>query len=611
MTIIHVDQGYLKDNYLENDYLSQDVLACFGLQFSVTINEAKQAKGMQFTGQINEEAQANGLQFNGQISTTKAIGAHFLSSIVDFKKPIGVQFQHVFNDKANAQGLQFTGLVISSGFFGLQFSNQITKTNDQGLQFNAIINEAYQSNGVQFNSAINDAKQSKGAQFTAQVNYLKSHGIQFSSQPGNPTPTGTQFNIFNTQPKATGTQFFVTPHFHATGYYLTDSYLSDYYMQPAGDVRVHIPLQFRAVGLINHPSAVQFKNIIAHTEPTGLQFRGVVDKVQSKGVQFNSIKNELKASGIQFSNTINAVTAKGIQFRGVVSKLTAAGMQFTNVTLGGLSAQFRVALYNTNNLRVLLEFPSRGNGTNWTTNSQAVGDFDVTNLNSDIVEEVWRSATGSKTGINLICDTGLNQGAYIDTLAILNHNLTKNASVTVVGSMTPDFATIVQTILVTTETENSFYISPELPLTSARYWKFIIDDATNPNDYLQIGTIIFGSAIIFHGENYANPLRFKRTNYADGVETEGFSYVKNDRGIKRNVDIDFKSINFNGGNYKNMVEIFETARTTLKALWIPTPQYASRYAVFGKLSELPQEEHIDNGQDATYVTLTLNIDESK
>lgn len=607
--IITQETGYLDNQYLENDYLLATARAIFGLQFTSVVN-VEQVKGIQFTSVVNDDL-SKGVQFLNVINKDYPSGMQFNSIINEAKHAKGVQFNGVINEASQAKGLQFTISINNVTVFGLQFSNLITKDIAKGLQFKAIINEAFNTKGIQFNSNINNAYATKGLQYTATVNNLKTYGVQFNSFNGENVGKGTQFFINQTQPESQGLQFSIVPHFHATGYYLTDSYLSDYYLDPQGMVRCHIPLQFRAVGLTYKPSALQFSNTINTLKPQALQFRGVVDNIVSKGMQFNIQKNELKSTGVQFSNTINKLNFNGVQFTGVVNKLTSSGLQFTNVTLGGLSAQFRVALYNNYNLRVLFEFPSRGNGTNWTTNSVAVGDFDINNVNTDTVEQVWRSATGSKTGINLVCDTGLNQGAYIDTLAILNHNLTKNASVTVVGSATPDFATIIETIIITTETENSFYISPELPLTSARYWKFIIDDATNSNSYLQIGTIVFGSAVILHGENYSNPLKIKRTNYADGVQTEGFTYVKNDRSIKKSIDIDFRSLNFNGGNYKNLQEIFTTARTTLKSLWIPAPKYASRYAVFGKLTDLPQEEHIDNAEDATYVTLSLTVDESQ
>ena len=71
-------------------------------------------------------------------------------------------------------------------------------------------------------------------------------------------------------------------------------------------------------------------------------------------------------------------------------------------------------------------FPA-GQGQSWRSNSTAAGDFSPFNLNTDLVEQKWRSAT--LTGINLDCDTERAQGVFMDTLGILEHNLTTSATV--------------------------------------------------------------------------------------------------------------------------------------------------------------------------------------
>ena len=41
------------------------------------------------------------------------------------------------------------------------------------------------------------------------------------------------------------------------------------------------------------------------------------------------------------------------------------------------------------------------------------------------------------------------------------------------------------------------------------------------------------------------------------------------------------------------------------------PNYSSRFSVFGKLVELPSEEHTDNGNGADYVSFSIEVDEAK
>lgn len=272
-----------------------------------------------------------------------------------------------------------------------------------------------------------------------------------------------------------------------------------------------------------------------------------------------------------------------------------------------VNTQVRKALYNTTNLRILWEFPSRGDGTNWTSNSTAAGDYSPNNVNSDIVEQIWKS-DGDVAGVYLICDAGAP--VFVDTLAILNHNFTTSASILFQGSNDPGFSTIGTQITIQSTRDNIYYIAPSLPTLSYRYWKISIDDATNADGFLFAGTIIFGSATIFQGECFVDQVIRSTTHFSDKISTEGFTNVANDRAIKNATSLEFRSIRFNRGNYNNLREIFEEMRTSLKALWIPTPQYPSRFAVFGKLTEIPQETHNVKGEDLDFVNFQINVDES-
>jgi hypothetical protein len=314
----------------------------------------------------------------------------------------------------------------------------------------------------------------------------------------------------------------------------------------------------------------------------------------------------------QYKSVIEKKYSLPLQYKLEIDKKHAVGIQFQGLTGSILSLQYRVALYNTTNLRILSEFASRGiSGSNWVASSTASGDFGIDNVNTDIVEQVWRSVGGAISSIQLVCDTGLAQGVFLDTLALLNHNLTTSAEVQLLGSNDPLFSTIGVVINFTMTTRNYIYIAPDLPNIGYRYWKIIINDNTNPNNYLQIGTIIFGESTIFQGECFSNPISYKKTHYSDKIMTEGFTTVNNDRGIKAKINLNFENINFAGGNYNSLVNLFETARTNLKCLWVPTPQYPTRYAVYGKLSDLPDETHTDNGENADYVNFALEIDEAK
>lgn len=269
--------------------------------------------------------------------------------------------------------------------------------------------------------------------------------------------------------------------------------------------------------------------------------------------------------------------------------------------------QVRKALYNVTNLRILWEFPSRGDGTSWTSNSTMAGDYSPDNMNTDIVEQIWKS-NSSTSGINLNCDCG--NPVFVDTLAILNHNMTRSASITFQGADNPGFSPVGFSTDLTAASDNIYYIAPDLPTDSYRYWRIQINDVTNTEGFISIGTIVFGSATIFQGECFVDRVQRSLKHFSDKIETEGFTNVSNDRALKAATGLEFRNLRFNRGNYNNIRQIFEEMRTSLKALWIPTPQYPSRFAVFGKLKDMPTETHNVKGEDLDFVDFTIEVDES-
>lgn len=322
----------------------------------------------------------------------------------------------------------------------------------------------------------------------------------------------------------------------------------------------------------------------------------------------------------------------GQQVTFVIEDDTSIGMQaeFSNVDVTGM--QFLATLYNTTNLRILCEFLSRGNpaaaglnawgndagvGKNWKSNvtTDAGPDKNIENLNTDVVEQTWRAAS-AKSGINLDCDTELAQGVFLDTLAILNHNLTKSATVQLFGSNDAGFGSIgVARVLTLVDEPNIYHIEEDLPNVAFRYWRISIDDATN-SDPVEVGTIIFGASSVFSGECITDQIDLECKDFSDTVNTEGFTNIANSRAQKKIVGIQFKDLAFKAGNYSILKDIFQSQRTTLKCLWIPTPdiddaEFTSRFAVFSKIDRIPREKHNSKGPKNDFSTFGLILDESK
>ena len=527
------------------------------------------------------------------------------------------------------------------GSSGLQFEVALSNQVAGGLQFEAVIADTEKPEGVQFNATnIGYNCVGYGASPYGSTNYgtgdcTGAAALQFTSEPdATPFPGGVQFDAqIADYVNPNGVQFFTTNlGFYCPGYGQVP-YGSEPYSQT--NCLASGAVQFEAVGLTTDPEGFQFESLVEDfLNSQGVQLEAVIeDYLNAQGMQFDALQVDTEQPhGVQFTGQIvDYLNDQGLQFEAHINALGPEGIQFDAIAVTPSGLQFTVNLYNTNRLRVLCEFPSRGDddatgfnawllpageGNNWIANSQASGDFEAFRLNTDIVEEVWRSA-GAVTGVTLDCDTEVAQGVFLDTLAILNHNLTSSAVVTLIGSNSPSFAPIGVSRVLNTRLKNIYHIEEDLPLTSYRYWRIQINDPTNTAGYLEIGTIVFGAAEIFQGECIIDRIMKRRTHFADTVRTEGFTSVKNDRSIKTAITLTFEKLEFNKGNFQTLDAISETARTAQKCLWIPTPSptdpsFNERFAVFAKMTSIPEQQHLVMGpEEGDYIDLVVELDEAE
>jgi hypothetical protein len=479
---------------------------------------------------------------------------------------------------------------IADGFMGAEATFVIATAPAAGMQCKIVIVDRPSSQGQQANFQIDSGLVAYGMQADFTVGSSKASGMQSSFSAENfPTSSGMQIEIeIVDRLSYYGMQFSRSNFAHLNCYgYLEDAYLDDGYL----------------------------RRICAHG---GMQ------------AEFGVI--ETHEMGMQAQFVIDKLSAYGMQAEFVIEKEAAYGMQTEFITIYSLAMQCNIALYNTTNLRFMYEFPSRGlsgaTGTNawgnpagtgqsWKANSTEAGDFGVNNVNTDIVEQVWRSDLTVVTGVNLDCDTERPQGVFLDTLAIMSHNLTSSASINLIGSTMSDFSVIGTLIPLEARSDdpNIYYIAPTLPTTGYRYWRIAIDDASNPDNYLEIGTIVFGASSIFFGECFVDEVDFQLKDFADVVNTEAFTNVKNSRAQKKNLRLEFRSLSYLKSNFRLMRRLFREAKTILKVLWVPTPdpvnqEYTSRFALFAKLTQIPSEGHNNKGGDADYVTFNVELDES-
>ena len=331
------------------------------------------------------------------------------------------------------------------------------------------------------------------------------------------------------------------------------------------------------------------------------------------GFQAQMVIDDEDSSGFQVQMIVDDDDVNGFQAQMVVDDDILIGFQVEQNLQTILGFQVNQALYNATKMRVLCDFDSRGTtGANWTATSQEPGDFSVLNLNNDIEEFFWRSAEGDITSVDLVCDTEISQGVLVDTIAVRNHNLTTSGTIVVQGSNDPSFSSIGFEETLVQRTPHSYYIAPVLPENLFRYWRFRLNDATNPDNFLKIGTIIFGQSRILFRDCQTDEIQKVRRHFSDKIETEGFTNVNNNRSLKDAVRLNFRNMEFSSGDYQTLQDIFEFARTNLKCLWVPDPRSTQieRFTVFAKMRSMPQEQHNNKGIGLDHISFSVDLDES-
>lgn len=365
------------------------------------------------------------------------------------------------------------------------------------------------------------------------------------------------------------------------------------------------PTGFEAGFSIDALKATGFEAMASIDSSSALGFEGLlsIDAVNAVGFEALIAIDALKATGFEALLEIDAQTPQGFE----------ALVLFTKPT--GMSAFIK--LYNIDKLRVLASFDSRGvtNG-NWTVQQggTAPGDYSIDNINNDVWEHVYRS---QDITITIDCDTGPNSDSRPDTFWFGNHNFTSGALITVLGSLEPNFVSPRWSFqFQSVPKEQAYYLVPvdDFPLDNVRYVRFIIDDQGNADGYLQFAHLIFGASEVLVGDCITENISKKYTDYKDALETEGFTSQMNHRALRKRVGFSLQKLDYNKGNYQKLVDnVFLEARTDLKCLWIPYPRYPTRFGVFAKMVEIPEESHELRGaadEDLDFVSFDITLDES-
>lgn len=129
------------------------------------------------------------------------------------------------------------------------------------------------------------------------------------------------------------------------------------------------------------------------------------------------------------------------------------------------------------------------------TGSESVGDMTISNLNKRSLKRKYRTLELSSVVINV----DLGSVRNVNFFALIAHNLTSSATITVQAGST-DAVTDYNTGALSGITGNdagfeqqSFY-KFLMSGQRFRYWRFTISDASNPDNYIQIGRLYLSNA---------------------------------------------------------------------------------------------------------------------
>lgn len=236
--------------------------------------------------------------------------------------------------------------------------------------------------------------------------------------------------------------------------------------------------------------------------------------------------------------------------------------------------------------------------------SQAAGDHDKVNLTTNPLRQTWRSTDVTTQEIVLAAsDTNF----VPDVFAILNHNLSEDAVVTLYASFSTNFAVPALTLSFTWN-EKHMAIVGTLG-TAYPYYKIKIIDPTNECGFIEIGRIIAGLSFTFsNNEDITDDFQLMTEDLASQTRTEGFFRASNERVKVDALSVKFTKLDARAGfdtNYKGLVSMTRFVGTTLPFLTIVDPFDTYFVLHWGQAKMVPGRSYTIN----RYTDFTLSIEE--
>lgn len=237
--------------------------------------------------------------------------------------------------------------------------------------------------------------------------------------------------------------------------------------------------------------------------------------------------------------------------------------------------------------------------------STAAGDFDKSHLTTTALRETWRS-----TGVSVAQEIVIQANDLTDPVnvfAILNHNLTEDAVVTLYASATSSFASPALT-LTFTWAEKHLALVQDFG-TAYEYFKIKIIDPMNPCGYVEIGRIVAGAAFTMEtDEDITDDFSIGSDDLAYKMKSEGFFRASNERVKVDKLGIKFDKLKTAPGendNYVGLQTMVNFIGETLPFLTILDPEDPYFGLIWGQLDSMPTRSFTVN----RYTSLSLTIQE--
>lgn len=115
--------------------------------------------------------------------------------------------------------------------------------------------------------------------------------------------------------------------------------------------------------------------------------------------------------------------------------------------------------------------------------------YPLTNIKTRYLYQRARSTDELATSSTMVIDTGENQ--FIGVVALVRHNISTNGTVRIYGYSDEALSEEVYdsgALTVYGGGEFAHHFTP----VDGRYWKIVIDDGGNPDDYIEIGRVFIG-----------------------------------------------------------------------------------------------------------------------